>query len=106
MDTYRYRECNRSRELIQESEGALTMTLPEVGAIQFLQSASPGDHSRKQVTAVSSDEEGGKAKGQRERIVPSPIQDQVTLSNEAQSVGNIKQATLKQQCISAVPFTI
>ncbi|WNM63037.1 hypothetical protein [Candidatus Nitrospira neomarina] len=62
------------------------MTLPEIGAIQFLQPASSGDHSRKQVTAVSSDEESGKAKSHRERGVPSPIQDQVTLSKEAQAL--------------------
>jgi hypothetical protein len=62
------------------------MTLPEVGAIQFLQPASSGDHSRKQVTAVSSNEESGKAKSQRDRGAPAPIQDQVTLSKEAQSL--------------------
>ena len=62
------------------------MTLPEVGAIQFLQPAASDIHARKQVTAVRPDEESAKAKGQREqRGVPSPIQDQVTLSKEARS---------------------
>ncbi|MCW5784306.1 MAG: hypothetical protein KIT39_13425 [Nitrospirales bacterium] len=69
------------------------MTLPEVGAIQFLQPASSGDHSRKQVTAVSSDEESGKAKSHRERGVP--IQDQVTLSKEAQALSTSRHPASK-----------
>ena len=71
------------------------MTLPEVGAIQFLQPASSGDHSRKQVTAVSSDEESGKAKSHRERGGPSPIQDQVTLSKEAQALSTSRHHASK-----------
>lgn len=62
------------------------MTLPEIGAIQFRQPASSEIQNRKHVTAVSPDEEGDKAKDQRERGVPSPIQDQVTLSKEAQAL--------------------
>ena len=69
------------------------MTLPEVGAIQFLQPASSGDHSRKQVTAVSSDEESGKATSHRERGVP--IQDQVTLSKEAQALSTSRHPASK-----------
>ena len=69
------------------------MTLPEVGAIQFLQPASSGDHSRKQVTAVSSDEESGKATSHRERGVP--IQDQVTLSKEAQALSTSRHHASK-----------
>lgn len=71
------------------------MTLPEIGAIQFLQPASSGDHSRKQVTAVSSDEEGGKTKSHRERGGPSPIQDQVTLSKEAQALATSRNQSSK-----------
>ncbi len=70
------------------------MTLPEIGAIQFLQPASSGDHSRKQVTAVSSNEEGGKTRSHRERG-PSPIQDQVTLSKEAQALATSRNQASK-----------
>ena len=55
------------------------MTLPEVGAIQFSQSASSEVHARRQVTAVRLNEEGDSPKGQRERGTYSPIQDQVTV---------------------------
>ncbi len=71
------------------------MTLPEVGAIQFLQPASSADHSRKQVTAVSSDEESGKTKSHRERGALSPIQDQVTLSKEAQALATSRNHASK-----------
>jgi hypothetical protein len=71
------------------------MTLPEVGAIQFLQPASSDVHARKQVTAVRPDGEGDKAKGQRERGVPSPIRDQVTLSKEAQALATSRNHASK-----------
>jgi hypothetical protein len=62
------------------------MTLPEVGAIQFLQPASSEMPIRKHVTAVRPDENGNTANDQRERNIPAPIQDQVTLSKEAQAL--------------------
>lgn len=71
------------------------MTLPEIGAIQFLQPASSVDHSRKQVTAVSSDEESGRTKSHGQRGVPSPIQDQVTLSKEAQALATSRNHASK-----------
>jgi hypothetical protein len=79
------------------------MTLPEVGAIQFLQPASSGNHARKQVTAVRPDEEGDKAKGQRERGVPSPIQDQVTLSKEAQALATSTSQTSNNNSFQQSP---
>lgn len=62
------------------------MTLSEVGSIQFFQPASSDVHARKHVPAVKPDGEGGKAKGQQERAASSPVQDQVTLSKEAQAL--------------------
>ncbi|GJL70015.1 MAG: hypothetical protein NPIRA06_26500 [Nitrospirales bacterium] len=80
------------------------MTLPEIGAIQFLQPASSGgDHSRKQVTAVNSDEESGKSKSHRERGVSSPIQDQVTLSREAQALATSRNQASKSNSFQQPP---
>ena len=71
------------------------MTLPEVGAIQFLQPASLDTHARRHVSAVRPDEDGDKAKGQRERGAPSPTQDQVTLSKEAQLLATSRNQASK-----------
>lgn len=79
------------------------MTLPEVGAIQFLQPASSDVHTRKQVTAVRPDEEGDKAKGQREQSVPSPIHDQVTLSKEAQALATSTNQSSKNNSFQQPP---
>jgi hypothetical protein len=79
------------------------MTLPEVGAIQFLNPASSGVHTRRQVTAVRSDEEGDTAKGQRERGSPSPIQDQVILSKEAQELAASNSHTSKNNAFQQSP---
>lgn len=65
------------------------MILPEVVASQFFQPTSSEVLSRKHVTAVRHDEDSDKAKDQRERGVPSPIQDQVTLSKEAQRLATL-----------------
>jgi len=82
------------------------MTLPEVGANQFLQSTSSEVHSRKYVTPVRPDEDGDKARGQRERGVPSPVQDQVTLSKEAQTLAAANGPTSNNNSFqqSASPF--
>lgn len=79
------------------------MTLPEVGAIQFLQPTSSDIHARKHVTAVRPDEEAGKAKGQRERGVPSRIQDQVTLSKEAQALATSRNHASKSNAFQQPP---
>ena len=79
------------------------MTLPEVGAIQFLKPASSTDHARKQVTPIKPDQEGDKAKGQRERGVPSPIQDQVRLSKEAQALAASHSQTSKNNAFQQSP---
>jgi hypothetical protein len=64
------------------------MTLPEVGASQFLQPPTSGVHTRKPLSAIHSEEEGDTTKGHRERQVSSSTQDQVTLSKEAQTRAN------------------
>jgi len=79
------------------------MTLPEVGAIQFSQSASSEVHARRQVTAVRLNEEGDSAKGQRERSTYSPIQDQVTLSKEAQALATSNSQTSKNNAFQQSP---
>ena len=90
-------------KLIRRREGVRIMTLPEVGAIQFLQPASAEVHTRKQVTAVRPDEEGDKAKRQRERGVSSPIQDQVTLSKEAQALARSTSQSSKNNSFHQSP---
>ncbi|MDH4193460.1 MAG: hypothetical protein OEW33_04175 [Nitrospirota bacterium] len=79
------------------------MTLPEVGAIQFLQPASSEVHARKHVTAVKSDEDGDKARGQRERGPTPPIQDQVTLSKEAQALATSTSPTSNNNSFQQSP---
>ena len=79
------------------------MTLPEVGAIQFSQSASSEVHARRQVTAVRLNEEGDSPKGQRERGTYSPIQDQVTLSKEAQALATSNSQTSKNNAFQQSP---
>lgn len=79
------------------------MTLSEVGASQFHQPASSEVHARKHVTAVKPDEDGDNAKGHRERGVPSPIQDQVTLSKEAQGLATTNSQTSKNNPFQQSP---
>jgi hypothetical protein len=79
------------------------MTLPEIGAIQFRQPVSSEIQTKRQVTAVSPDEEGDKAKGQRDRGVPSPIQDQVTLSKEAQALATANSPNSNHQSFQQSP---
>ena len=79
------------------------MTLPEVGASQLLQPAPPAVHARKQLSAISSDEDGDTSKGQRERGVPSPIQDQVSLSKEAHTLATSNNQTSNNQSFQQSP---
>jgi hypothetical protein len=79
------------------------MTLPEVGAINFLQPASSEVHTRKHVTAVRPDEEGDKTKGQRERGIPPPIKDQVTLSKEAHALATSNSQTVNNHSFQQSP---
>jgi len=79
------------------------MTLPEVGAIQFFQPASSEVHARRHVTAVRPDEDGDKARSQRERGASSPIQDQVTLSKEAQALATSTSPTSNNHSFQQSP---
>lgn len=62
------------------------MTLSELKASQFLQSTASEIQVRKHLSAVKLNEDSNKAKDQEGRSLSSPIQDQVTLSKEAQAL--------------------
>ena len=79
------------------------MTLPEVGTNQFLKPFLPEMHAQRHVTAARSDEESDKAKGQRERGASSPIQDQVTLSKEAQALATSNSPTSRNNSFQQSP---
>jgi len=79
------------------------MTVQEVGVSQFFQPASPAIHTRKHVTTVRNDENNDTAKGQRERGVPPPIQDQVTLSKEAHALATSTRQTSNNKSFQQSP---
>jgi len=79
------------------------MTLPEVGASQLIQPASLDVHARKQVSPLRSDEDSDHGSVQRERGVPSRVQDQVTLSKEAQALATSTSQFLKHNSFQQSP---
>lgn len=80
------------------------MTLPEVGASQFLQPASFEIHGRKQASPLRSDEDGDHdASVKRGKGVSSPVQDQVTLSREAQSLATSTSQSSKNNSYQQSP---
>ncbi len=80
------------------------MTLTGLETQQFPQTASSVTQGDKQVTAVRpSHDATNKTKEQQEPRVPSPIQDQVTLSKEAQALSVSGPQTSKNNTFQQSP---
>ena len=80
------------------------MTLTGLETQQFSQTVASVTEGHKQVTGVRpSHDATNKTKEQQEPRVPSPIQDQVTLSKEAQELSAFDPQTSKNNTFQASP---
>jgi hypothetical protein len=80
------------------------MTVSGLETQQFPQTVSPVTQEDKQVTSVRPSREAtSKTKEQQEPRSPSPIQDQVTLSKEAQTLAASDPQTSKNNTFQGSP---